>query len=663
MKLVNQQSDWRRPLIVGLAAGAVCGLLAWTGAISSWSHRLEDRLYQPVVADPRVVIIAIDDAAMARLGRWPWARSVHAQVIEKISQAQPLAIGYDVNFPETSDQANDAALASAIQAAGKVVLPAELTLSITRNVITYDPSKVLMPISQIAVAAAGIGHVNTPQDVDGVVRRVPVIASSPDGSKLKSFEIRLTELAGIAVDPNQALDSLGRIIIHYVNAPEKGFPTYSAADLMDDKVQASALKDRIVMVGATAADLHDDQLVPTSFNQPMSGVEIHSSILDTLLKGNYLREVPGWALFVYLVLLGALLGLVLPKLRPRYSIPLVIVVWLANLIGAFYAFDRGWIMDVLWPTILLLVGFGAVTLERRVASEQQKREIKNAFSRYVSSSVVNSILSDMSKLHLGGERRRMTVLFSDIRGFTTISEGLKPEKMVEIMNIYLSRMTNIVFKYDGVLDKYIGDAVMAFWNAPLDQTDHAKRAVQTGLDMLAELKEMNAAKAFGDLEIKIGVGVNTGDMVVGNMGSEERFDYTVIGDSVNLGSRMEALTKEYGVAMLISESTKDALNGGFLLRLVDLVAVKGKKVPVKMYEVIKKTAKATQQDKDLVAQYEDAIKDYFAKDFSSAIQKIQSLLQKYPTDGPSKTLLERAQHFQSNPPPADWDGAWVMTKK
>ncbi|MHB8830788.1 MAG: CHASE2 domain-containing protein, partial [Patescibacteria group bacterium] len=617
----------------------------------------------PHPADQRIVIIAIDDAAMARLGRWPWARSVHAELIDKIAAAKPFVIGYDVNFPEVSNQLDDTALAKAIRAAGNVILPAELTLTFTRDAVLYDPTKVLMPISQIASAAKGIGHVNTPQDADGVVRRVPLSVRSPNGSYLISFEGQLAEPSVKAAVALKALDNLGRIIVHYVNAPGKGFPTFSAADVIDGKVKPEQLADRFVLVGATAPDLHDDQLVPTATTQPMAGIEIHASVLDTLLQNNYLRDVPSMLIALWLILLGAILGLLVPKLKARWSIPLAIVLWVISIVGSFVLFDYGWIADILWPTIVIILGFGAVMLERRITAERQKREIRSAFSRYVTESVVASILSDPSKLKLGGERRKMSVLFSDIRGFTTISEGLKPEKLVEIMNKYLTRMTDEVFKHEGVLDKYIGDAVMAFWNAPFDQTDHARRAVETALDMLSALKDMNETKVFGDLELKIGVGVNTGDMVVGNMGSEERFDYTVIGDSVNLGSRLESLTKEYGVCLLITEATRQELNSGYLVRTIDLVAVKGKKEPVKIFEVMKRSKNASQVERQFVKKFEDALAAYFAKDFSQAVQLTSELLSERTDDGPSKTLKARAEHFIQEPPPADWNGVWVMMKK
>ena len=313
--------------------------------------------------------------------------------------------------------------------------------------------------------------------------------------------------------------------------------------------------------------------------------------------------------------------------------------------------------------IVLGVGFGAAVLERRVTSEWQKREIRSAFSRYVSSSVVDSILSDLSKLKLGGERRSMTVLFSDIRGFTTMSEGLNPETLVEVLNVYLSRMTDIVFDHQGVLDKYIGDAVMAFWNAPFDQADHAIRAVDTGLAMLKALKEMNDAKLFGDHALKIGVGINTGEMVVGNMGSERRFDYTVIGDAVNLGSRLESLTKEYGVTMLISESTRSLLGDRYLVRPVDLVAVKGKKDAVRVYEVVKRSADASEDDRRHMKRFEQALEAYFARQFASAVQIATEILTRVPDDGPAQALKMRAEYFIAEPPPSDWNGAWVMKKK
>jgi len=661
--ILKKNSGWQRPLIVGLGIGVLCAAAFLSGILGSWSRRVTDRLYLPHPADQRIVIISIDDAAMARLGRWPWPRAVHAQLINLISQAKPLAIGYDVNFPETSDQENDEALADALRQAGNVVLPIELSLTNGNKQVLYDPSKVLTPIPLIASAAVRLGHTNTPQDADGVVRRVPLVAISPDGSQIPAFAVQIAKLGNITVDPKQGTDSALKLIVHYVNAPRHSFPTFSASDVIDGKVKPEQLANRFVLIGATAPDLHDDQLVPTATTQPMAGIEIHASVLDTLLQKDYLRDVPSILIALWLILLGAILGLLVPKLKARWSIPLAILLWVISLVGAFVLFDYGWIADILWPTIAIILGFGAVMLERRITAERQKREIRSAFSRYVTESVVASILADPSKLKLGGERRKMSVLFSDIRGFTTISEGLKPEKLVEIMNKYLTRMTDEVFKHEGVLDKYIGDAVMAFWNAPFDQTDHAKRAVETALDMLSALKEMNETKVFGDLELKIGVGVNTGDMVVGNMGSEERFDYTVIGDSVNLGSRLESLTKEYGVCLLITEATRLELNSGYLVRAIDLVAVKGKKEPVKIFEVMKRSKNASQADRLFVKKFEDALTAYFAKDFSQAVQLTSELLVERPDDGPSKTLKTRAEHFVQEPPSADWDGVWVMMKK
>lgn len=662
MRLIKK-TNWRAPLLVSLAVGSACSVFMWLGIFGSWSNRLSDRLYASHPADQRIVIVAIDDAAMARLGRWPWPRAVHAELIDTINRQQPLVMGYDVNFPEASDQTNDESLARSLRLAGNVVLPVELEITNLPEVVAYNSQKVLTPIPMIAVAAARLGHTNTPQDVDGVVRRVPLEAVSVDGSRVPAFAAQIASLGGVDIDLSEGTDAAGRMIVNYPAKPRQGFVTVSAADVIDGQVEPDFFKDRFVLIGSTASNLHDDQLVPTSASQPMPGVEIHASVLDTLLQKRFLFELPIWLRALWIIVICLFLGLAIPFLRARTFVPLIAVFWIMSLVGSIWLFDRGWIVDLLWPTIALMVAFGAVVLERRLESEKQKREIRSAFSRYVSHSVVESILDNPAKLKLGGDRRTMTVLFSDVRGFTSISEGLKPEQLVEIMNKYLTRMTDIVFEHDGVLDKYIGDAVMAFWNAPFDQPDHAKRAVDTALDMLAALRQMNNERQFGDLEFKIGVGVNTGDMVVGNMGSEKRFDYTVIGDSVNLGSRLESLTKEYGVSLLITESVAKELGSGYLLRALDLVAVKGKKEPVKIFEVIKKIKNASPADKEFVAKFDRALAAYFAKDFVGAVVLIDELLALRPDDGPSKTLKTRAQHFIAEPPSADWNGVWVMTKK
>jgi adenylate cyclase len=443
----------------------------------------------------------------------------------------------------------------------------------------------------------------------------------------------------------------------------RGFRVIPAVDVVRGTADLSALAGTVAFVGATAANLHDLLLVPTSRGLPMPGVEVHASAFDTVLQRRFLSPVPGWAVVLLLVLLGSVGGLFAARLKTRWAVPAIVATLLAIAVASFVLFDQGLLLDIVWPSLAVLLAYVGGMVERRVSSEKERRQVTQAFSRYVSRSVVEAILRDPARLRLGGERRRMSVLFSDIRGFTSISERMDPDALVKLLNTYLSRMTDIVFAHAGVLDKYIGDAVMAFWNAPLDQADHPRRAVDTALDMQTALAEMNRAKAFGDVTIGIGVGINTGDVVVGNIGGQQRFEYTVIGDSVNLASRLEALTRTYDVGIIVTDEVRAALGDGYLLRPLDKVAVKGKKEPVLIYEVMARAAQAEAWQRKVATDFATALSAYFSKDFAGAAARCADLLALRPDDGPSKLLKERAEHFQKEPPAPDWDGRWTYTKK
>jgi adenylate cyclase len=654
------------PLLVGAAIGILSALGFYAGLLDSWDSRMLDLLFLPHRPDSRISIVAIDDASLTQIGRWPWPRSVHAEIVEKLKAAGATVIGYDVNFPEPSNDKDDGDLAAALKDAGNVVLPLELSMLVGRKSLTYDPQTVLQPIPLLGAAAKATGHVNSPPDMDNVFRRLPLAVKGKDASSIPSFESEILRLAGQENRLSEApLDKLGRMRVNFSGPPNnpQGFRTISAANVLRGTADLSPLKGGIVLVGATAFDLHDNLLVPTSGGQPMSGIEIHANVLDTLLNRRWLRDVPDYLVVLYLVLLGLFLGFVVPHLRARYSLSAAAGLWAVTIVGAFVLFDRGWLFDVLWPSFCIIFAYAGVTLERRIASDRQRRKLKTAFSRYVSPAVVETIIADPSKLRLGGERKVMTVLFSDICGFTSISEKLSPDKLVEILNIYLSRMTAIVFEEHGVLDKYIGDAVMAFWNAPFEQPDHALRAVTTALKMQEVLDDMNAKKEFGEIEIRIGIGINTGDMVVGNVGGEARFDYTVIGDNVNLGSRLEGLTRQYKVGILVTEATRQACGERILMRRLDKVAVKGKHEPVMIYEAMTEAASPTASRREFAQAFERALDKYFAKDFAGCSADCDVLLKSFPADAPTIQLKERAGYFLQEPPPGDWDGTWVYTKK
>lgn len=650
--------------LLGLGVGVLGALAQWAGVFGSIGHQFTDRFFLARQVDPSVIIVAIDDASLGRIGRWPWPRTVHADLVDRLSAHGAKAIGYDVNFPEASDERADARFAEAIRRSGRVVLPVELNFEIVNGRLSFATGRTVQPIPVIQSAAVASGFTNTPLDEDGIVRRVPAFVRDAGGSVINGFAYEVARLADRAPEESEIpTDRLGRFLINFPGEPGRHFRVVAASDVLQDRIDGSIFDGATVLIGATARNLQDYQNVATSRGEPMAGVEIHASIYDTLVTRAWLRPASPWMQALALVLAGLLLGLIVPRLRPRYTLFGVFVLWIGWIVAAFALFDRGFVTDIVWPTLVLFFAYVVLVLERWLDTESQKRHLRSAFGRYVSPAVVDAIIRDPDTLKLGGERRRMSVLFSDLRGFTTLSEGLTPERLVEVLNTYLDEMTKLVFEEGGVLDKYIGDAVMAFWNAPFNQPDHAARGVRCAVRMRDRLKEMNAQGEFPKgIELRVGVGLNTGEMVVGNIGAELRFDYTVIGDSVNLASRTESLCKEYGAEILVTQNTVADLGDAFHLRLLDQVAVKGKKEPIRIYEVLGLAGHVSDEVLAYARRFETALDQYFARRFDEALRACESLLAERD-DVATRNLAERCRVYKETPPPVEWNGTWVMTKK
>ena len=642
-------------MILGGVIAAVFCVAAATGILRSWQWKLSDALYIGYEPPPDIILVAIDDRSIQAVGRWPWKRSVHADLVRIISEADPRVIGYDVNFPEASEPADDAKLGEAVRSSGKVVLPYELTL------VQRGPSLVgvrpLYPIAEIS-RGARLGYTNTPPDPDGIFRRLPSVVRHEDGSTGDPFFLAAIKTAGLSSPPLPE-----EFLINYAG-PAGSFPIVSAIDVLDRKVSADRFRDAIVLVGATAPDLHDELFTPTGKRKAISGIEVHGNAIATILGRRQIVEEPLSAVIATILVLSVGGALLVSRRRIRLATPLVLAAGLAYLLTAFILFDRGLILNIFYPLFALALTYVAVVLLRYWREKQEKTKLRGTLERYVSAQVAAHLMEHPEKLVLGGEAREMSVLFSDLRGFTTLSEKLKPEELVRILNDYLGEMTDVVFANEGVLDKYIGDAVMAFWGAPIDAPDHALRAVRTAVSMRDRLRQLNREGRWpSGIELHLGVGVNTGPMVVGNMGSKKRFDYTVMGDTVNLGSRLEGLNKEYGTEVIVSKATADQVQSEFVLRELDSVAVKGKKEPVRIFEVVGKKGAVADDVLRFIEHFKSALALYRERKFAEAREIFHQLEHTHPEDVSLKIFIERCSSFIESPPSSDWDGTWVMTKK
>ncbi|MDQ1277367.1 MAG: adenylate cyclase [Thermodesulfobacteriota bacterium] len=471
---------------------------------------------------------------------------------------------------------------------------------------TYNIIQAYAPVPSIRViaeAAENSGYFNAFPDPDGVIRWSPLVIKFQDSyyyplsiamlMQYLDYPIIALDLADFGVEGiilgelRIPTDESGRLLINYLG-PAKTFPHYSITDILNGRLSPDIFKGKIVLVGATATGIYDLRVTP--FSPVYPGVELHATVLDNILHRNFLEQ-SAWTTFIdvcNIVVFGMIMGIAVPRVKAVQGIILALILVGGFVVGntIFFAKFNTWI-NMIYPVLTMMTIYLVITVYRYFTEEREKKKIRGAFQYYLTASVITEILKDPSKLKLGGDKKDLTVMFSDIRGFTTISEKLTPEELVSLLNEYLTVMTDIVFKYEGLLDKYIGDAIMAVFGAPLEQPDHALRGCRTALEMMAELKVLQERwSREGRPYVDIGVGINSGDMVVGNMGSNMRFDYTVMGDNANLSSRLEGINKEYGTHIIISEYTNEVVKEEMFCREVNSVRVKGKKLPVKIYELI-----------------------------------------------------------------------------
>ena len=518
-----------------------------------------------------IVLVSIDQDSFDELDlAWPWPRTLHATVIKKLAHAGARVIGVDILFTEPKpDSKEDQDLARAIESAGNVILASEFT----KVQSAFGPKMSMsLPIPTLRDHALAYGPANVVTDLDGVVRS-SLQAWTFQQRAHPSFGYQIyrqafkkgAEFEKIPTDP---------ILINF-RGPARSYPIVPYYRIIRDEIDPSFFRDRIVLIGAFAPSLHDAYSTPFGASQFTSGVEIQASFIETLSAGNAIIAFRGWSNAAVLLVLAVLTIHVSSRLKPLKSLALVLAMAGGVLLCAFDLFSRGQLwMPVVPPVLAVLLTYGGITLDNYVREQKERIRLRATFARYVSPDVVEEILSDREGLGLGGRRRHITVLFSDIRGFTGIAEQIQPEEVVSLLSGYLARVAGIILKHGGTVDKFIGDAVMAIFGAPKSYGDDAVRALRAGIEIIEAAKSESARweERIGH-PLRVGVGINSGEAVVGSIGSEIRSDFTAIGDTVNLASRLESLTKELGVPVLISEQTAAEVKDTLPLRPLQRVRV------------------------------------------------------------------------------------------
>jgi adenylate cyclase len=680
-----------------------------------------------------VAIVDIDEASLKSIGQWPWPRTVLADLVTHITQAGAAAIGFDVIFaepdrmsPAVAEQSfrgidadtrakldslpsNDAVLADAIRNSRVVVgeagtatstptPPGEVTLQTGFAIRGPDPAPylvtfpgILRNVPQIEEAAAGRGLISINPEHDGIIRRVPVIMEV-QGALVPSLSMEMlrvvTHSSAILVRVNNAgvasvavpglevpTDRNGQLWVHFNKHDPARY--VSAKDVLQGTVVPDRLRGRLVIIGTSAIGLLDVKTTPVEAAMP--GVEVHAEILESVLTKSLLVS-PNYAIGAELTV-AVLFGLAIIVAAPMLSATVVVLLGaflIAGLIGlSLYLFvEHGLLIDFTYPLISSWLIYLVLTFVNYFREQKQRQQIRSAFGFYLSPHMVEQLARSPDRLVLGGEERRMTILFSDVRGFTTISEHYKddPQGLTRLMNRFLTPLTNAIIERKGTIDKYIGDAIMAFWNAPVDDAEQEANACDAALEMQTraaalneELKREADANGGVYMPLKIGIGLNTGPCVVGNMGSDFRFNYSVLGDTVNVASRLEARTKDYRLPLVIGSRTAEKAKEKFATMEIDLIQVKGKKQPEAVFTVLGRAD--LEQDprcRELCALNAEMLARYRKQDWDVAldlIDRCRKAANGIEVAGLYDMYEERIAAYRADPPGPGWDGVYEAESK
>ena len=698
--------------LAALIGVALSGLLFWTGMLDGFEARTFDWRARVLAGShpdaPPIRVIFLDQQSLdwgaAENGlSWPWPREVYGAVVDFCRRAGAGSLTFDVLFTEPSKYgvSDDLALARAGKEFGRLVLPVFLgretgeTRSWPEFSPVQDPTfsgalawadraglsapelpRASFPVAELSAQAALLGNVHQNPDPDGIYRRIGLFAFF-DGRPVPSLALAAylaahprasvaIERQGMRLDERLLwLDRFAQGMIRY-HEPRGTYRAYSAATIIQSElllregkaplVPLDEFRDAYVFFGFSAPGLFD--LRPSPLSGVYSGVEIHAQALGNMLAGDFLREVPAFVsmlLAAFLALaaamscaLGASTGVALVAVALFAPLPVALVCW---------AYVAGHVLPLMLLETATGLALGASVLLGYATEGRQKRFIKSAFRQYLSPVVIEQLLRQPERMKLGGERRTLSIFFSDLQGFTSLSEGLSPEELTQFLNEYLTAMSDIIMGEGGTVDKYEGDAIIAFWNAPLDQPDHADRALRAALrcqDRLAELRPVFRERIGTDLFMRIGL--NTGPAVVGNMGSHSRFDYTMLGDAVNLAARLEGINKQFGTYTLVSGALLNATSGIFAARELGRVAVLGRREPVTVFEPMWQNERGA-EDLDRFA---TALEHFYAGELDAALSGFEKLAGRDPA---AASYVRQCRAFLENPPGPDWTGVWVMTSK
>lgn len=588
----------KRPYLVGVIIGTVSlGLVLWfihTGVYSDIELKFLDYRFnwRPLHSvNPDIVIAAIDDESINSIGRWPWPRTLHAAFLESFSKYPPRVIGFDILFtePEKGEREGDTAMAHYSNLLGNIVYA---------GYIREDDNKIILPIEELTKTSS-VGFINVPPDTDGIIRKVPLVIRHGE-DLLPSFSLQVLctylniDFKEIKINPGKSIsipsicdipiDTDGNMWINYAGDQHvfREVAFHQAMGWAENDPEIRKFGNLLVLAGITATGIGDQGHIPIATNVPL--ITVHANILNTILNEDFLFKTPpriNLIISIIAIFLGLFINLLFRSTRAALLSLFLFVLFIAvNL----WLFEKNIWVDILGPSLGFLTPFLLVTLYRYGWEERQRRWVKNVFGHYLSKDVIDVMLNEPKKLQLGGDVRTATVLYLDLRNFSSYCEGRSPEEVVNLLNQSFDWMTEIILKNGGMLDKYIGDAIMAIFGAPLETSieTQTNSAVQTALEIIDKWYKLHPEMRSN---LDIGIGINTGPMLIGNMGSRYIFNYTAIGDEVNITARVQGLTAKYKVNIAITDSVYSCVKDKFKVEYLDEVIVKGRKGPVSIYKV------------------------------------------------------------------------------